>query len=128
MTAAPSANHIALSSACPVLREATRTLEAIAVEAVWLPNQSKAIPLAQALTALHELHIRLPRVQDLSVFEGPVAAWYSTLRSSLLEGDTPLRETTKARLEQAAELLQLVRSQRQEASYTLIEHPAASNV
>lgn len=128
MTAAPSANYTALSSACPVLREARRTLEAIAVEAVWLPNQCRAIPLAQALIALHDLHIRLPRVQDLGVFEAPVAAWLSTLRSSLLEGDTPLCETTRARLEQAAELLQLVRSQRQEASQPLIENPEASNV
>jgi len=54
---------------------------------------------------------RLPRVQDLRVFEAPVAAWYASLRSSFQEGDTPLCDTTKARLAHAAQLLQLVRGQ-----------------
>lgn len=96
---------------CPVLRDAFETITAIAVEAVWLPNQAKAITLAQAQTALRDLHHRLPRLQDLSVFEAPTAAWFSMLRSSLQDGDTPLCETTKARLAQASELLQLARNQ-----------------
>jgi hypothetical protein len=50
-------------------------------------------------------------VQDLRVFEAPVAAWLASLRSSAQEGDTPLCDTTKARLAHATQLLQLVRSQ-----------------
>ncbi|WP_262253029.1 hypothetical protein [Stenotrophomonas maltophilia] len=100
-----------LPTNCPVLRDAFETISAIAVEAVWLPNQAKAITLAQAQTALRDLHHRLPRMQDLRVFEPAVAAYVSTLRSSLQDGDTPLCDTTRARLAQAVELLELVRSQ-----------------
>ncbi|HGM5918315.1 TPA: hypothetical protein ACKP5X_000578 [Stenotrophomonas maltophilia] len=96
---------------CPILRDAFDTITAIAVEAVWLPNQAKAITVAQAQTALRDLHHRLPRQQDLRVFEGAVAAYVSTLRSSQQEGDTPLCDTTRARLAQATELLELVRNQ-----------------
>jgi len=100
-----------LPTNCPVLRDAFETISAIAVEAVWLPNQAKAITLAQAQTALRDLHHRLPRLQDLRVFEAAVAAYVSTLRSSMQDGDTPLCDTTRARLAQATELLELVRSQ-----------------
>jgi hypothetical protein len=100
-----------LPTNCPVLRDAFDTITAIAVEAVWLPNQAKAITVAQAQTALRDLHHRLPRQQDLRVFEAPVAAYVSTLRSSLQDGDTPLCDTTRARLAQATELLELVRNQ-----------------
>jgi len=96
---------------CPILRDAFETISAIAVEAVWLPNQAKAITVAQAQTALRDLHHRLPRQQDLRVFEGAVAAYVSTLRSSQQDGDTPLCDTTRARLAQATELLELVRNQ-----------------
>ncbi|MDH0273187.1 MULTISPECIES: hypothetical protein [unclassified Stenotrophomonas] len=106
-----TANLTILPTNCPVLREAFETISAIAVEAVWLPNQAKAITLAQAQTALRDLHHRLPRLQDLRVFEAPVAAYFSTLRSSLQDGDTPLCDTTRARLAQATELLELVRNQ-----------------
>jgi len=111
MTATQQTKQLPIAYACPVLCEAVHTLEAIAVEAVWLPNAAKAVPLAQASTALLDLYARLPRVQDLRVFEAPVAAWYASLRSSFQEGDTPLCDTTKARLEHAAQLLQLVRGQ-----------------
>jgi len=111
MTATQQTKELPIAYACPVLREAVRTLEEIAVEAVWIPNAAKAVPLAQASTALLDLYARLPRVQDLRVFEAPVAAWYASLRSSFQEGDTPLCDTTKARLAQAAQLLQLVRGQ-----------------
>lgn len=100
-----------LPTNCPVLRDAFDTISAIAVEAVWLPNQAKAITLAQAQTALRDLHHRLPRMQDLRVFEPAVTAYVSTLRSSMQDGDTPLCDTTRARLAQATELLELVRSQ-----------------
>lgn len=100
-----------LPTNCPVLREAFDTINAIAVEAVWLPNQAKAITLAQAQTALRDLHHRLPRLQDLRVFEAAVIAYVSTLRSSMQDGDTPLCDTTRARLAQATELLELVRNQ-----------------
>ncbi|HID8537725.1 TPA: hypothetical protein ACXIMI_002866 [Stenotrophomonas maltophilia] len=106
-----TANTTALPTNCPVLRDAFDTINAIAVEAVWLPNQAKAITLAQAQNALRDLHHRLPRLQDLRVFEAPVAAYVSTLRSSLQDGDTPLCDTTRARLAQATELLELVRNQ-----------------
>jgi len=96
---------------CPVLREAFETISAIATEAVWLPNQAKAITVAQAQTALRDLHHRLPRQQDLRVFETAVSAYVSTLRSSVQDGDTPLCDTTRARLAQATELLELVRNQ-----------------
>lgn len=111
MTTIQETKELPIAYASPLLHEAVRTLEAIAVEAVWLPNTAKAVPLAQASTALLDLYARLPRVQDLRVFEAPVAAWYASLRSSFQEGDTPLCDTTKARLAHAAELLQLVRSQ-----------------
>lgn len=111
MTATQQTKTLPIAYACPVLREAVHTLEAIAVEAVWLPNAAKAVPLAQASTALLDLYARLPRVQDLRVFEAPVAAWYNALRSSFQEGDSPLCDITKARLAQAAQLLQLVRAQ-----------------
>jgi len=111
MTATQQTKELPIAYACPVLREAVRTLEAIAVEAVWIPNAAKAVPLAQASTALLDLYIRLPRVQDLRVFEAPVAAWYASLLSSFQEGDTPLCDTTKARLAHATQLLQLVRGQ-----------------
>jgi len=106
-----TANLTLLPTNCPVLRDAFDTITAIAVEAVWLPNQAKAITVAQAQTALRDLHHRLPRQQDLRVFEAPVAAYVSTLRSSLQDGDTPLCDTTRARLAQATELLELVRNQ-----------------
>ncbi|HHA2674538.1 TPA: hypothetical protein ACOECQ_000596 [Stenotrophomonas maltophilia] len=102
---------VTLPANCPVLRDAFETISAIAVEAVWLPNQAKAITLAQAQTALRELHHRLPRLQDLRVFEAAVTAYVSTLRSSMQDGDTPLCDTTRARLAQATELLELVRNQ-----------------
>lgn len=111
MTVTQQTNQLPIAYACPVLRDAVRTLEAIAVEAVWLPNAAKAVPLAQASTALLDLYARLPRVQDLRMFEAPAAAWYASLRSSFQEGDTPLCDITKARLAQAAQLLQLVRGQ-----------------
>ncbi|HIE1098883.1 MULTISPECIES: hypothetical protein [Stenotrophomonas] len=100
-----------LSMNCPVLRDAFETISAIAVEAVWLPNQAKTITLAQAQTALRDLHHRLPRMQDLRVFEPAVTAYVSTLRSSMQDGDTPLCDTARARLAQATELLELVRNQ-----------------
>lgn len=104
--------HLAtLPTNCPVLRDAFETISAIAVEAVWLPNQAKAITLAQAQTALRDLHHRLPRLQDLRVFEAAVTAYVATLRSSMQDGDTPLCDTTRARLAQATELLELVRNQ-----------------
>ncbi|WP_423177429.1 MULTISPECIES: hypothetical protein [unclassified Stenotrophomonas] len=106
-----TANLTLLPTNCPVLRDAFDTITAIAVEAVWLPNQAKAITVAQAQTALRDLHHRLPRQQDLRVFEAPVAAYVATLRSSLQDGDTPLCDTTRARLAQATELLELVRNQ-----------------
>ncbi|HFK2947309.1 TPA: hypothetical protein ACGY8F_002267 [Stenotrophomonas maltophilia] len=106
-----TANLTLLPTNCPVLRDAFETISAIAVEAVWLPNQAKAITVAQVQTALRDLHHRLPRQQDLRVFEAPVAAYVSTLRSSLQDGDTPLCDTTRARLAQATELLELVRNQ-----------------
>ncbi|AWH36631.1 hypothetical protein C1929_07635 [Stenotrophomonas sp. ZAC14D1_NAIMI4_6] len=111
MTATQQTKEFPIAYACPELREAVRTLEAIAVEAVWIPNAAKAVPLAQAATALLDLYARLPRVQDLRVFEAPVAAWYNALRSSFQEGDAPLCDITKARLAQASQLLQLVRGQ-----------------
>ncbi|MDT3556322.1 hypothetical protein ROV95_09315 [Stenotrophomonas maltophilia group sp. msm1] len=100
-----------LPTNCPVLRDAFETISAIAVEAVWLPNQAKAITLGQAQTALRDLHHRLPRLQDLRVFETAVTAYRATLRSSMQDGDTPLCDTTRARLAQADELLELVRNQ-----------------
>ncbi|HFK2882106.1 TPA: hypothetical protein ACGY73_000185 [Stenotrophomonas maltophilia] len=100
-----------LPTNCPVLRDAFETISALAVEAVWLPNQAKAITLGQAQTALRDLHHRLPRLQDLRVFETAVTAYRATLRSSMQDGDTPLCETTRARLAQADELLELVRNQ-----------------
>ncbi|WP_329759722.1 hypothetical protein [Stenotrophomonas geniculata] len=100
-----------LPTNCPVLRDAFETISAIAVEAVWLPNQAKAITLGQAQTALRDLHHRLPRLQDLRVFEAAVTAYLATLRSSMQDGDTPLCDTTSARLAQATELLELVRNQ-----------------
>jgi len=100
-----------LPTNCPVLRDTFETISAIAVEAVWLPNQAKAITLAQAQTALRDLHHRLPRLQDLRVFEAAVTAYVSTLRSSMQDGDTPLCDTTRARLAQATELLELVWNQ-----------------
>ncbi len=100
-----------LPTNCPVLRDAFETITAIAVEAVWLPNQAKAITLGQAQTALRDLHHRLPRLQDLRVFETAVTAYRATLRSSMQDGDTPLCDTTRARLAQADELLELVRNQ-----------------
>lgn len=106
-----TANLTLLPTNCPVLRDAFETISAIAVEAVWLPNQAKAITLAQAQTALRDLHHRLPRLQDLRVFEAAVAAYVATLRSSMQDGDTPLCDTTRARLAQATELLELVRNQ-----------------
>ncbi|HDS1129581.1 TPA: hypothetical protein QDZ99_003590 [Stenotrophomonas maltophilia] len=106
-----TANLTILPTNCPVLRDAFETISAIAVEAVWLPNQAKAITLAQAQTALRDLHNRLPRLQDLRVFEAAVTAYVSTLRSSMQDGDTPLCDTTRARLAQATELLELVRNQ-----------------
>jgi len=106
-----TANLTLLPTNCPVLRDAFDTITAIAVEAAWLPNQAKAITVAQAQTALRDLHHRLPRQQDLRVFEAPVAAYVATLRSSLQDGDTPLCDTTRARLAQATELLELVRNQ-----------------
>lgn len=102
---------VTLAANCPVLRDSFETISAIAVEAVWLPNQAKAITLGQAQTALRELHHRLPRLQDLRVFEAAVTAYVSTLRSSMQDGDTPLCDTTRARLAQATELLELVRNQ-----------------
>lgn len=45
------------------------------------------------------------------MFEAAVTAYMSTLRSSMQDGDTPLCDTTRARLAQATELLELVRSQ-----------------
>lgn len=102
---------VTLPTNCPILRDAFETISAIAVEAVWLPNQAKAITLAQAQTALRDLHHRLPRLQDLRVFEAAVATYVSTLRSSMQDGDTPLCDTTRARLAQATELLELVRNQ-----------------
>lgn len=112
-----TANLTLLPTNCPVLRDAFDTITAIAVEAVWLPNQAKAITLAQAQTALRDLHHRLPRLQDLRVFEAAVTAYVATLRSSMQDGDTPLCDTTRARLAQATELLELVRSQ----SRTLVD-------
>ncbi|MCW2065100.1 UNVERIFIED_ORG: hypothetical protein M2420_000419 [Stenotrophomonas maltophilia] len=106
-----TANLTSLPTNCPVLKQAYETINAIAVEAVWLPNEAKAITLAQAHTALRDLHHRLPRQQDLRVFESAVAAYRATLRSSMQDGDTPLCETTRARLAQADELLELVRNQ-----------------
>lgn len=106
-----TANLTLLPTNCPVLRDAFETISAIAVEAVWLPNQAKAITLAQAQTALRDLHHRLPRQQDLRVFEAAVTAYVATLRSSMQDGDAPLCDTTRARLAQATELLELVRSQ-----------------
>lgn len=106
-----TANLTLLPTNCPVLRDAFETISAIAVEAVWLPNQAKAITLAQAQTALRDLHHRLPRQQDLRVFEAAVTAYRATLRSSMQDGDTPLCDTTRARLAQADELLELVRNQ-----------------
>ena len=106
-----TANLTKLPTNCPVLRDAFDTISAIAVEAVWLPNQAKAITLPQAQTALRDLHHRLPRLQDLRVFEPAVTAYVSTLRSSMQDGDTPLCDTTRARLAQATELLGLVRNQ-----------------
>ncbi|TIK70878.1 hypothetical protein E4416_08995 [Stenotrophomonas maltophilia] len=106
-----TANFTLLPTNCPVLRDAFETISAIAVEAVWLPNQAKAITLAQAQTALRDLHHRLPRQQDLRVFEAAVTAYRATLRSSMQDGDTPLCDTTRARLAQADELLELVRNQ-----------------
>ncbi|WP_414616122.1 hypothetical protein [Stenotrophomonas geniculata] len=100
-----------LPTNCPVLRDAFETISAIAVEAVWLPNQAKAITLGQAQAALRDLHHRLPRLQDLRVFEAAVTAYVSTLRSSMQDGDTPLCDTTRARLAQATELVELVRNQ-----------------
>ncbi|HEL2977481.1 TPA: hypothetical protein UMB92_000294 [Stenotrophomonas maltophilia] len=100
-----------LPTNCPVLRDAFETISAIAVEAVWLPNQAKAITLAQAQTALRDLHQILPRLQDLRVFEAAVTAYVATLRSSMQDGDTPLCDTTRARLAQATELLELIRNQ-----------------
>ncbi|WNB79261.1 MULTISPECIES: hypothetical protein [unclassified Stenotrophomonas] len=100
-----------LPTNCPVLRDAFETISALAVEAVWLPNQAKAITLGQAQTALRDLHHRLPRLQDLRVFETAVTAYRATLRSSMQDGDTPLCDTTRARLAQADELLELVRNQ-----------------
>ncbi len=111
MTTTQQTKELPIAYACPVLGEAVRTLEAIAVEAVWLPNAAKAVPLAQASTALRDLYVRLPRMQDLRVFEAPVAAWYASLRTSFQEGDTSLCDTTKARLAHASQLLQLVRAQ-----------------
>jgi len=111
MTAIQQTKERPITYASPLLREAVRTLEAIAVEAVWLPNAAKVVPLAQASTALLDLYARLPRVQDLRVFEAPVAAWYNALRSSFQEGDAPLCDITKTRLAQASQLLQLVRGQ-----------------
>ncbi|KKF85807.1 hypothetical protein D7U93_11190 [Stenotrophomonas maltophilia] len=106
-----TANLTLLPTNCPVLRDAFETISAIAVEAVWLPHQAKAITLAQAQTALRDLHHRLRRQQDLRVFEAAVTAYVATLRSSMQDGDTPLCDTTRARLAQATELLELVRSQ-----------------
>lgn len=106
-----TANLTLLPTNCPVLHDAFETISAIAVEAVWLPNQAKAITLAQAHTALRDLHHRLPRLQDLRVFETAVTAYRATLRSSMQDGDTPLCDTTRARLAQADELLELVRNQ-----------------
>lgn len=106
-----TAKLTSLPTNCPVLHNAFETISAIATEAVWLPNQAKAITVAQAQTALRDLHHRLPRQQDLRVFEAPVAAYVSTLRCSLQDGDTPLCDTTRARLAQATELLELVRNQ-----------------
>lgn len=106
-----TANLTLLPTNCPVLHDAFETISAIAVEAVWLPNQAKAITLAQAQTALRDLHHRLPRLQDLRVFEAAVTAYVATLRSSMQDGDTPLCDTTRARLAQATELLELVRNQ-----------------
>lgn len=106
-----TANLTLLPTNCPVLRDAFETISAIAVEAVWLPNQAKAITLAQAQTALRDLHHRLPRLQDLRVFEAAVTAYVATLRSSMQDGDAPLCDTTRARLAQAIELLELIRSQ-----------------
>lgn len=45
------------------------------------------------------------------MFEAAVTAYVSTLRSSMQDGDTPLCDTTRARLAQANELLELVRNQ-----------------
>lgn len=106
-----TANTTALPTNCPVLRDAFHTINAIAVEAVWLPNRAMAITLAQAQTALRDLHHRLQRVQDLRVFETAVTAYVSTLRSSMQDGDTPLCDTARTRLAQATELLELVRNQ-----------------
>ncbi len=106
-----TANATALPINCPVLRDAFDTINAIAVEAVWLPNQAKAITLAQAQNALRDLHHRLPRLQDLRVFDAAVTASVSTLRSSMQDGDMPLCDITRARLAQATELLELVRNQ-----------------
>lgn len=106
-----TANLTSLPTNCPVLNQAYETINAIAVEAVWLPNEAKAITLAQAHTALRDLHQRLPRRQDLRMFESAVAAYRATLRSSMKDGDTPLCETTRARLAQADVLLELVRNQ-----------------
>lgn len=106
-----TANLTSLPANCPVLRDAFDTINAIAVEAVWLPNQAKAITIAQAQTALRDLHHRLPRQQDLRVFETAVTAYCATLRSSMQDGDTPLCDATRARLAQASELLELVRNQ-----------------
>jgi len=111
MSETQQTNEFPTSYACPVLREALRTLNEIAVEVAWLPNAAKAVPLAQASTALRDLYVRLPRMQDLRVFEAPVAAWYASLRTSFQEGDTSLCDTTKARLAHASQLLQLVRAQ-----------------
>lgn len=106
-----TAKLTSLPTNCPVLHNAFETISAIATEAVWLPNQAKAITVAQAQTALRDLHHRLPRQQDLRVFEAPVAAYVSTLRCNLQDGDTPLCDTTRARLAQATELLELVKNQ-----------------
>lgn len=45
------------------------------------------------------------------MFESLVATYRATLRSSMQDGDAPLCETTRARLAQADELLELVRNQ-----------------
>ncbi|WP_279208467.1 hypothetical protein [Stenotrophomonas indicatrix] len=60
---------------------------------------------------MRDLHHRLPRQQDLRVFEPAVTAYRATLRSSMQDGDTALCENTRARLAQANELLELVRDQ-----------------
>jgi len=66
-----TANLTTLPTNCPVLRDAFETVNAIAVEAVWLPNQTKTITLAQAQTALRDLRNRVPHQQDLRVSKPP---------------------------------------------------------